>query len=165
MTDRVETSGDDDGHDDAELAALMAEPADSGVAGWQPKALRRTRRANVLGGRTARVRKIKMSPEEELLVTRLAGEAGMTVQRYLMDLVQQKLGNRPADDHRQAAGDLIEVRRLLLNVGNNVNQIAHAANIDGDISAADLGVALAEVRRVAARVDAAVDVLIGVEPG
>lgn len=159
MTDRVETSGDDD-----ELAALMVEPADSGVVGWQPKASRRTRRANVLGGRTAKVRKIKMSPEEELLVARLAGEAGMTVQRYLMDLVQQKLGNRPADDRRQAAGGLIEVRRLLLNVGNNVNQIAHAVNIDGDIGAADLGGVLAEVRMVAARVDAAVDVLIGVEP-
>ena len=106
----------------------------------------RRRRANAPGGRKHK-HEVKVTPEEEgrllrlVVETTLASETGETV-----------------TERRNAIGKLFELHRLLAAVSNNVNQIAKATNATGQRQA-ETDATLAAVRRVAERIDAAVDEL------
>ena len=116
----------------------------------------RRRRANVVGGRGPSHR-VRVTPEEEARLVRLAEAQRVTVPRLLVESALSERGETPTQ-RREAMAELFAVRRLLAAVSNNVNQIARHANA-GDEFPADAAGALAGVRRVAARIDTAIDVL------
>ena len=145
-------------------------PARGGVAalGWKagdlmseeaPKGrlFARRRRANVDGGRQHR-HEVKVSPEEEGMLLRLAEAQHVTIPRLLVESALASATSETPTERRNAIGKLFELHRLLAAVSNNVNQIAKATNATGQRHA-ETDATLAAVRRVAERIDAAVDEL------
>lgn len=114
----------------------------------------RRRRANVEGGRQHR-HEVKVTPEEEGRLLLLAGEQGVTVARLLVESALSGSAET-ATERREAMAELFAVHRLLAAVSNNVNQIAKATNATGEIQA-ELVETLRAVRRVAERIDTAID--------
>ncbi|MGW6132370.1 MobC family plasmid mobilization relaxosome protein [Cellulomonas sp. NPDC055163] len=115
----------------------------------------RRRQANVAGGRP-KAYKVTVSDEENDRLVALAGEAGTTVPRLL---VESALADRSAgsvSERRNAAAELFRVYRLLAAVSNNVNQIARATNATGEVHE-ELVATLAAVRRTAERVDGVIE--------
>ena len=74
----------------------------------------------------------------------------MSVPRLLVESALQ--GRETPAERRRTIAELFEVRRLLATVANNVNQLARAANISGDVgSEARLARTLAEVDQLVLR--------------
>jgi hypothetical protein len=123
----------------------------------QPRArqLVRRRRANVEGGRQHR-HEVKVSPEEEALLLRLAHEQRVTVPRLLVESALAAGAGETPTERRDAMAQLFGLYRLLASVSNNVNQMARATNATGEVQA-EMVETLRAVRRVAERVDAAID--------
>lgn len=128
------------------------------VSGEAPKGrqLARRRRANVEGGRPHR-HEVKVSPEEEGVLLRLAAEQRVTVPRLLVESALST-GTETPSERRNAMAELFALHRLLASISNNVNQIAKATNATGELQD-ELGATLAAVRRTAERIDSAVDSL------
>ena len=117
----------------------------------------RRRRANVTGGRRVQ-HKVLVSAEEEGVLIRLAGEQRVTIPRLLVESAIASSAGETRTERRDAIAELFGIHRLLAAVSNNVNQIAKATNATGQRQA-ETDATLAAVRRVAERIDAAVDEL------
>jgi len=131
--------------------------------GRSDRFLTRRRRANATGGRTA-VRKVKVTPEEEGVLMRLALAQGVTVPRLLVEsaLATGTAGEMETPtDRRNAMAELFALHRLLAAISNNVNQMAKATNATGEV-AAEMVATLRAARRTAERIDDAIDDLAGV---
>jgi hypothetical protein len=115
----------------------------------------RRRRENVEGGRQ-HVHKVKVSPEEEGKLARLAGAQHVTIPRLLVESALASESSETPTQRRQAMAELFALHRLLAAVSNNVNQIARATNATGEVQP-ETAVTLAKVREVAVRIDEAID--------
>jgi hypothetical protein len=136
-------------------------PRPSG-GGSPRRRLSRRRRANVAGGRKHSHR-VLVTPAEEAKLQRLALDQGVSVPRLLIESAFAGTGETPTQ-RREAVAELFAVHRLLAAISNNVNQLARHANA-GDEFPAEAGATLDAVRRVAARVSAAIDELAEPSPG
>ena len=119
--------------------------------------LGRRRRANVEGGRQHR-HEVKVTPEEEGVLLRLAGEQHVTIPRLLVESALAANAGETTTERRNTIVKLFELHRLLAAVSNNVNQIAKATNATGEWHAETVET-LRAVRRTAERIDALVDEL------
>jgi hypothetical protein len=101
----------------------------------------------------AAVQKVKLTNGEHEKLRELAAELGVSVPRLL---VESALAGRETPTERRAAvAELFEIRRLLATVANNVNQLAHTANISGEVPAATrLEGTLEEVKELVAGIRA-----------
>jgi len=123
--------------------------------GPQARLLARRRRANVKGGRQHE-HKVRVSPEEEGRLVALAEAQRATVPRLLVESALAPRGSETPAARRAAMEELFALHRLLAAVSNNVNQIAKATNATSEVQG-EMVVTLAKVRRVAERIDAAID--------
>jgi len=126
------------------------------VSGEAPKGRQfaRRRRANVEGGRPHR-HEVKVSPEEEGILLRLAAEQRVTVPRLLVESTLTARSETPSE-RRNAMAELFALHRLLASISNNVNQMAKATNATGEVQE-ELSATLSAVRRTALRIDDAID--------
>ena len=126
------------------------------MSGEAPKGRQfaRRRRANVEGGRPHR-HEVKVSPEEEGILLRLAAEQRVTVPRLLVESALAARSETPSE-RRNAMAELFALHRLLASISNNVNQMAKATNATGEVQE-ELSATLSAVRRTALRIDDAID--------
>lgn len=117
----------------------------------------RRRRANVAGGRQ-HTHKVRVSPEEEGHLLRLALEQGVTVPRLLVESALAAEAGETVTERRQAIAELFALHRYLASLSNNVNQIAKAANATGE-TGEDLRATFAAVRHTAVRINDAIEEL------
>lgn len=122
----------------------------------------RRRRANVEGGRQHR-HEVKVSPEEEAVLLRLALQHRVTVPRLLveaamsMDRVDGGAIETPTQ-RAEAVQMLFGLRRQLGSMANNVNQIARVANTTGVVPS-NYEATMSAIVRTAGAVDEAVEML------
>ena len=90
----------------------------------------RTRRAREPVRREV-IQKVKLTDEERDELRARAAELGMSVPRLLVESALS--GAETPTEHRRLVAELFETRRLLATVANNVNQLAHSANISGQV--------------------------------
>ncbi len=84
-----------------------------------------------------------------------ADARGVSVSRLLVDAALADGGASAGGQRAELVAVLREHRRLLATVANNANQLAHTANISGDLPAAErLAELVGEVDRVCAEVRA-----------
>lgn len=128
----------------------------------EAKRTRRTRRARAEGGRPHSVR-VSLSDFEAAAVHAAAARAGLDVAAWLGEagLAQATRGRGPASSWGPvmqalmgAQAELAAARRVLRNVGGNLNDVAAHANTTGEIHAAT-GRVVGLVARAVARVDTA----------
>jgi hypothetical protein len=74
---------------------------------------------------------VKATEEEREQLRARAGELGVSVPRLMVESALS--GIETPTDRRRMIAELFEVRRLLATVANNVNQLARAANISGQV--------------------------------
>lgn len=117
--------------------------------------LKRRRRANVAGGRLHQ-HKVKVTPEEEGVLLRLAEAQRVTVPRLLVESTLAAVSGETSTERRDAIAELFRLHRLLAAISNNVNQIARATNVTGEVHD-ELVATLRAVRRTAERIDGAID--------
>jgi hypothetical protein len=128
------------------------EPDDaSGRAQRQPR-----RRRRVPGGRQHR-HEVKVTPEEEARLLRLALEQRVTIPRLMVEAALAG-GAQTASMSRDVLEELFRMHRLLATIANNVNQIAKATNATFETQPETFAT-LEAVRRTAERIDDAVDAL------
>lgn len=123
------------------------------------RVFRRRRRANVAGGRLFK-HEVKVSPEEEGALLLRANAQGVTIPRLLVESALAERAGETASERREQLAELFRLHRMLAALGNNLNQIARAANADGTVPAelhAELSHTMAAVRASAERVDEYVD--------
>lgn len=139
-------------------------------------ARRRERRANVAGGR-GHAHKVKVTPEEEAQLARLAAERRVSVPRLLVESALAEEQGETASERQQLVAELFATGRLLARVANNVNQIAVAVNtaakvargggpvedglaakVDGEVQR--LPATHDSLRRVAGRIEESVDAVV-----
>jgi len=89
--------------------------------------LNRLRR--VAGGRTRQVI-VRLSTEEHVALQRRAADAGVSVQRYLLEAGFSGMAGDGAA-RRRAEREFIATRGVLRAAGNNLNQLAKWANANG----------------------------------
>ncbi|MGH2883796.1 MAG: plasmid mobilization protein [Solirubrobacteraceae bacterium] len=90
----------------------------------------RTRRAREPVARHV-IQKVKLTEPERDQLRRRAAELGVSVPRLMVESALS--GAETPTDRRQLVAELFETRRLLSTVANNVNQLAHSANISGQV--------------------------------
>jgi hypothetical protein len=100
----------------------------SGEPETRPKG--RVRRAREAVAREV-IQKVKLTAEERDRLRAKAAELGMSVPRLMVESALS--GVETPTDRRRMVGELFETRRLLATVANNVNQLAHSANISGQV--------------------------------
>lgn len=115
----------------------------------------RRRRANVAGGRHHK-HEVKVSPEEEGILLRLAAEQRVTVSRLLVESALMSGAAETPTERKNAIATLFGLHRLLASISNNVNQIARATNATGEVQT-ELRATLDATRRTAERIDRAID--------
>jgi hypothetical protein len=102
------------------------------------------------GGRRHR-HTVRLSEDEQRVIAARAGEAGVSVPRFLTEAgIAGDAGT--ASERRAAAAELLAVRRLLAAIGVNLNQLAKAANATGEHPPA-LEATLHATARILARLD------------
>ena len=119
------------------------------------RVFRRRRRANVEGGRLYK-HEVKVSPEEEAALLVRANAQGVTIPRLLVESALAERAGETATERREQLAELFRLHRMLAALGNNLNQIARAANADGTIPVdlrAELVHTMTAVRASAERVD------------
>ena len=119
----------------------------------------RQRRANVTGGRR-HFHKVGVSAEEEGELLRLSKAQRVTIPRLMVEAALSSERSETPTERRQAMAEMFTVHRLLAAISNNVNQIAKVANASGELQA-ETSTTLDAVRRVAMRLDDAIDGLSG----
>ena len=117
----------------------------------------RRRRENVEGGRQTR-HEVRVSPEEEGILLRLALAQQVTIPRLLVESALASEMVETTTERKQAMAELFAMHRLLAGIANNVNQIAKATNATREVQPATVQT-LAKVREVADRIDQAIDAL------
>lgn len=148
--------------DGASNTARAAATGERGQA-RSSRLLTRRRRANAAGGRQTSHR-VKVTPEEEGVLQRLALAQGVTVPRLLVETTlaaETSSVTETPTDRRNAMAELFALHRLLAAISNNVNQMARATNATGEV-AAEMGATLQAARRTAERIDAVIDDLAAV---
>jgi len=125
------------------------------------KKLSRRRRANVAGGRERKgevvhSHRVLVTAEEEALLVKLAAQQRVSVPRLLMERALSE--RETSTERRDAMAKLFAFRRQLTGLATNVNQLARAANTDGH-TPVGTAAAIAEVRAVVEKIDAAIDEL------
>ena len=90
----------------------------------------RTRRAREPVARDV-IQKVKLTDEERAELRARASELGMSVPRLMVESALS--GVETPTERRRMVAELFEARRLLATVANNVNQLAHSANISGQV--------------------------------
>jgi Bacterial mobilisation protein (MobC) len=118
------------------------------------KKLGRRRRANVAGGRRHSHR-VLVTEHEEARLAQLAEAQRVTVPRLLIESTLAGPGET-STQRRDAMTKLFAVRRDLAGVATNVNQLARLGNTDGRVPVGTAA-ALASIREVVERIDAAID--------
>jgi len=103
---------------------------------------------------------VKVSEAESAVLTALAEAQHMTVPRLLVESALASPAGETVTDRREAMAALFGLHRLLAAVSNNVNQIARVTNATGQVQP-ETEQTLAAVRRVAERIDRAIDGLSG----
>jgi hypothetical protein len=103
---------------------VSAEPA------GRPKG--RVRRAREQVAREL-IQKVKLTREEREQLRTRAAALGVSVPRLMVESALS--GVETPTDRRRTTAELFETRRLLATVANNVNQLARAANISGQVDA------------------------------
>ena len=117
------------------------------------KKLRRRRRANVAGGRLkSHVVRVSDGEEAQLLVM---AKGEVTIPRLLVETTLASGGETPTE-MRAAIAELFRVRRELTGMATNVNQIAHAVNIDG-LLPVGTAATVARIKEVVDDVDAVIE--------
>jgi len=101
---------------------------------------------------------VRVSESERVELARRATEQGVSVSRLLVE--SALAGGESPEGRRAVMAQLFELRRLLATVANNVNQLARAANVSGQLPGRVDG-ALADARDVMVRIDVALDELAG----
>ena len=129
------------------VTAVADEPTRRQVLG-------RRRRANVPGGRQHSHR-VKVTPEEEARLDALAAEQQVSVPRLLVESALSGRSETPTQ-RREAMAELFAIRRVLSNNAINVNQMAKAVNIDGEIRPEAAGY-LREARALVGRIDETIE--------
>ena len=118
---------------------------------------RRARRSLYVRGGRHHVHQVKVSETEEALLQAAAKLRNVTVARLLRDSVLRATEPQVADADRQAAFiELRDLRRLVANIANNVNQIATVANSEGQIMP-QLDAVEALAKRTMGRLNGALD--------
>ena len=120
----------------------------------QARFSRRERRANVVGGRHTSHR-VKVTPEEEAVLQRMAAEHHITVPRLLIESTLRETGPI-ASVTRDLVAELFAIRRVMSGAAVNINQIARAANA-GVEARGELAGAIALMRTSVERIDAVVE--------
>ncbi len=115
----------------------------------------RRRRANAPVARQ-HFHKVKVTPEEEGQLLRLANEQNVTVPRLLVESTLAVEVGETATQRREAMANLFALYRLLGAISNNVNQMAKATNATGAVHV-EMRATLAKVREVAEHIDAELD--------
>ena len=77
------------------------------------------------------IQKVKLTGEERDELRLRAAELGVSVPRLMVE--SALAGVETPTDRRRLVAELFEARRLLATVANNVNQLAHSANISGQV--------------------------------
>jgi Bacterial mobilisation protein (MobC) len=77
------------------------------------------------------IQKVKLTEAERDQLRQRAGELGVSVPRLMVESALS--GVDTPTDRRRLVAELFETRRLLATVANNVNQLAHSANISGQV--------------------------------
>ncbi len=93
--------------------------------------LGRRRRANAPGGRRVYAHQVKVTAEEEAVLTRLADRAGVSVPRLLVESTVAEDRVTATDRHNTLVA-LFDLSRVLGGVANNLNQLAKHANATGE---------------------------------
>jgi Bacterial mobilisation protein (MobC) len=97
------------------------------------------------------IQKVKLTQEEREQLRARAAELGVSVPRLLVESSLSTQGEM-ATERRAMIAELFEVRRLVATVANNVNQLAKAANISGQVAERDqLQATLGEVDELLGR--------------
>ena len=123
----------------------------------------RRRQANEAGGRS-RLQKVKVTETEAAALAERAGELGVSVPRLMVEAALADPGrSATAAERQEAMVELFAVRRLLAAVSNNINQLARAANSTGQVPA-EAAATIAAARRLAGRIDGAIDELSDAGP-
>ncbi|KRC42992.1 mobilization protein [Oerskovia sp. Root22] len=99
---------------------------------------------------------MKVSPEEEGFLLRLAAEQHVTVSRLLVESALMSGAAETPTERKNAIATLFGLHRLLASISNNVNQIARATNATGEVHT-ELRATLDATRRTAERIDRAID--------
>jgi Bacterial mobilisation protein (MobC) len=121
-------------------------------AGSQPALRPPVRQRREQGGRP-RKHSVRMSDVEQAIVEARAGQAGVSVPRFLVEA--GLTGDAAtASQLRANAAELLAARRLVAAVGVNLNQLAKVANATGAVPAA-LEATMHATLRFLARLDAA----------
>jgi hypothetical protein len=100
------------------------------------------------------IQKVKLTEEERDQLRAKAAEVGVSVPRLMVESALS--GVETPTDRRRLVAELFETRRLLATVANNVNQLAHSANISGQVhegrrleqTLADVDELVAELRQL-----------------
>lgn len=95
--------------------------------------------------------KVRLDDEEKRLLGARAGQLGVSVQGLLVEAALAG-GARSLTEQRVLGAELMAIRRLLVALGVNVNQLAKVANATGAIPA-ETGHTSRAVQRVLARLD------------
>ncbi|WP_051752891.1 plasmid mobilization protein [Streptosporangium amethystogenes] len=134
-------AGDDRGQDEGDAGS-----------GGQPARRPPVRQRREPGGRPHK-HSVRMSDAEQAIVDARAGQAGVSVPRFL---VEAGLAGdaASASQLRANAAELLAARRLVAAVGVNLNQLAKVANATGEVPAA-LEATMHATLRFLARLDAA----------
>jgi hypothetical protein len=131
------------------VAALGVE---AGTVSAGPKSAPRGRQRRAREPRPRRVfQQVTLTEAEQRALRERAGELGVSVPRLLVESALSTQGET-ATERRAAIAELFEVRRLVATVANNVNQLAKAANISGQVAERDqLQATLGEVDELLGR--------------
>lgn len=92
----------------------------------------RKRQPNALGGRSVR-REVKLTVEQDLQLSIMADELDVSVPRLLVESTLAQSRGETAAERREMLTALFQVQRSIAAVGNNLNQIARAANVSGEL--------------------------------
>ena len=99
------------------------------------------------------IQKVKLTEAERGQLRARAAELGVSVPRLMVESALS--GIETPTDRRRLVAELFETRRLLATVANNVNQLAHSANISGQVhEGRRLGQTLADVDELVAQLRA-----------
>jgi hypothetical protein len=136
----------------------MSEETSAAQAGSEERSSRPAarRRRRVPGGRQHR-HEVKVTPEEEAVLLRMALAQRVSVPRLLVESALAG-GGETASMRRDVIEELFAVHRLLATIANNVNQIAKATNATLETQPETFA-AMGAVSRTAERIDTVVDSL------
>jgi len=121
------------------------------------RTLPRRRRANAAKPRD-RQQLVWLTAEEKLALVSRAAEENVSVSRLLVE--SALAGGESPEGRRAVMVELLQLRRLLATIANNVNQLARAANVSGEVSPR-AEATFADVRDLMLRIDVTVDELAG----